>query len=438
MGHVAGEQRHRDDRPEDQKVTALTGLGFKDHSIAGQGLDASKDSQRSIKTWPVFGTYLPDAIATLRSGNQTFLVTANEGDVREYDGLNAAGNEAVEVEDIALDATAFPNAVDLKKSGLGIGKLKVTSFNGDTDGDGDYDQLYAFGARSFSIWSTDGTLKFDSGDALERITKAAYPNNFNASSTNNTLDDRSDDKGPEPEGIAVASLFGRTYIFVMLERIGGVVVYEATNPTAPTFVQYINTRNFAAAGNTPSGRRSRRRGRSRHSCGVESKRQAAADRVKRGQRQSARVRDRSGEVTLGRWFTFLSARFGVGFVPLLCEMAYRRRACRSRFRRAGADLERRDGGLDRTRPACLRAPQRIDVAVQRRLHGHHPHAVGHTPAPQAGDHRCPKTCRDQRQLGGMLPSRVRDDRLVALCPQRVHQPVVAHGARLPHDPALVG
>jgi hypothetical protein len=233
-----------------RQVTALKGLGFKDHSIEGQGLDGSKDNQALIKTWPVLGMYLPDAIAMLKSGNQTFLVTANEGDVREYDGLNAAGNEAVEVEDIALDATAFPNAVDLKKGGLGIGKLKVTSFNGDTDGDGDYDQLYAFGARSFSIWSPDGTLKFDSGDALEQITKAAYPNNFNASSTNNTRDDRSDDKGPEPEGITVASLFGRTYIFVMLERIGGVVVYEATDPAAPTFVQYINTRNFAAAGNT--------------------------------------------------------------------------------------------------------------------------------------------------------------------------------------------
>ena len=92
--------------------------------------------------------------------------------------------------------TAFPNAADLKKGGAGIGKLKVTSFNGDTDGDGDYDELYPFGARSFSIWSPDGTLVFDSGDALEEITKAAYPANFNASNTNNTLDDRSDDKGP--------------------------------------------------------------------------------------------------------------------------------------------------------------------------------------------------------------------------------------------------
>ena len=233
-----------------RQVTALKGLGFKDHSVDGQGLDASKDSAALVKNWPVFGVYMPDAIATLRAGNQTLLVTANEGDVREYDGLNAAGREDVEIEDIALDPTAFPDAVNLKNSAVGIGKLKVTSFNGDTDGDADYDELYSFGARSFSIWSTAGQLVFDSGDDLEEITKAAYPNNFNASNTNNTLDDRSDDKGPEPEGVTVALLFGRTYIFVMLERIGGIVVYEAGNPAAPTFVQYINTRNFGAPGNT--------------------------------------------------------------------------------------------------------------------------------------------------------------------------------------------
>ena len=80
-----------------------------------------------------------------------------------------------------------------------------------------------------------------------RSRRRRFPANFNASNNNNTLDDRSDDKGPEPEGVTVASLFGRTYIFVMLERIGGVVVYEASNPSAPTFVQYINTRNFGGS-----------------------------------------------------------------------------------------------------------------------------------------------------------------------------------------------
>lgn len=130
--------------------------------------------------------------------------------------------------------------------------MKVSAFNGDTDADGDFDRLFTFGGRSFSLWTPDGSLVFDSGDALEQLTAAAHPAQFNASNTNNTIDDRSDDKGPEPEGVTVASLFGRTYLFVMLERIGGVVVYDVENPSAPALVQYINTRNFAAAPNTPA------------------------------------------------------------------------------------------------------------------------------------------------------------------------------------------
>lgn len=88
---------------------------------------------------------------------------------------------------------------------------------------------------------------------MEQLTATAFPATFNASSTNNTRDDRSDDKGPEPEGLTVARLFGRQYLFVVLERIGGVVVYELNDPRAPTFVQYINERNFAGPGTAAAG-----------------------------------------------------------------------------------------------------------------------------------------------------------------------------------------
>ena len=226
-------------------VTSLLPLGYKNHNLAGQGLDGSRDDRAiGIRPWPLLGLYQPDTIAAFRHQNATYLVTANEGDVREYGGLNAAGNEAVEVEDIELDPTAFPDFATIQHRVLGVGRLKVTSFDGDTDGDGDFDRLHPFGGRSFSVWSETGALVFDSGDALERLTAAAQPANFNASNTNNTLDDRSDDKGPEPEGVTVAQLFGRPYLFVMLERIGGVVVYELSDPAAPRFVQYINTRVF--------------------------------------------------------------------------------------------------------------------------------------------------------------------------------------------------
>src|SRR5678815_1805137 len=119
-------------------------------------------------------------------------------------------------------------------------RLNVTTKLGDTDGDGDYDQLYSFGARSFSVWTSGGTLVSDSGDELERITAAAYPQNFNATNTGNTFDNRSDDKGPEPEGIALGTIDGRPYAFITLERIGGVMVYDVSDPAAPVFVQYLN------------------------------------------------------------------------------------------------------------------------------------------------------------------------------------------------------
>ncbi|BAQ66145.1 choice-of-anchor I domain-containing protein [Geminocystis sp. NIES-3709] len=107
-----------------------------------------------------------------------------------------------------------------------------------------YDELYAFGTRSFTIWDSEGNLVFDSGDDFERITAQAFPDYFNASNSNNDFDNRSDNKGPEPEGVTVGTIYGETYAFVGLERIGGVMVYNVTNPETPEFVQYINTRDF--------------------------------------------------------------------------------------------------------------------------------------------------------------------------------------------------
>ncbi len=96
------------------------------------------------------------------------------------------------------------------------------------DGDGDHDAIVAFGARSFSIWDADsGEQVFDSGDDFERITAEALgTTGFNATDDENGFDDRSDDKGPEPEALAVGEVGGRRYAFIGLERTGGIMVYE--------------------------------------------------------------------------------------------------------------------------------------------------------------------------------------------------------------------
>ena len=222
--------------------TELRGLGFKNHSLPGNALDASdRDNAINIANWPVFGMYQPDAVASFRYRGDTFLITANEGDARDYDAFA----EEVRVSSLKLDPIAFPDATFLKNSAR-LGRLNVTKTLGNPDGDGDYDALYAFGARSFSIRDASGALVFDSGDQIEQITAQFLPAFFNSSNdSNNSFDTRSDNKGPEPEGVTVGELYGRTYAFIGLERIGGVIVYDVTVPTSPRFIQYVNNKDFS-------------------------------------------------------------------------------------------------------------------------------------------------------------------------------------------------
>lgn len=236
-------------------VTELVGLGTKDHNAVGNGLDASDRDGIPVATagrinfqnWPVRGLYLPDAIASYKVGAETYLVLANEGDSRDW----AAYSEEIRIGAMVLDPTVFPEAVaaDLKKSGK-LGRLKATTAQGDTNGNGIFKELYTFGSRSFSIRDSAGNLVWDSGDQFERITAELNPSFFNSNHEINKFDDRSDDKGPEPESVAIGKAFGRTYAFIGLERIGGVMVFDVTDPAAPEFVQYQNNRDFTKATNT--------------------------------------------------------------------------------------------------------------------------------------------------------------------------------------------
>lgn len=239
-------------------VTRLFALGTKDHNLAGNGLDPSDRDNGSggpairIGSWPIFGMYQPDGIAAYDYRDHTYLVTANEGDARSYSGYD----EEVRVGSgsYVLDPTRFPAATaTILKNNANLGRLTVTRATGNSDGDGDYDSIHVFGARSFSIWTDYGMLVFDSGDDFEQITALASPAGFNSGNdANGSFDTRSDNKGPEPEGVALGKINGRLYAFVGLERIGGIMVYDVTNPFSPAFIQYINTRNFGgnpAAGN---------------------------------------------------------------------------------------------------------------------------------------------------------------------------------------------
>ncbi|WP_052460741.1 choice-of-anchor I family protein [Microbacterium gorillae] len=232
-------------------VTDIRSFGYKDHGVAGQGLDPSdKDGAFEIRTFPgLHGAYMPDGIASYRANDTTYLVTANEGDAREWGDYV----EPSRVKDLAEDGYG-PVCPDSPLADLtgdaDLGRLNVTRELGFNDAAGCYDSLYAFGGRSFSIWTTDGTQVFDSGDAFESITAAAIPEYVNSNHTEANLEGRSDDKGPEPENLVIGEVGGRTYAFVGLERVGGVMVYDITDPAHAAFVTYVNNRDFAADAET--------------------------------------------------------------------------------------------------------------------------------------------------------------------------------------------
>jgi DNA-binding beta-propeller fold protein YncE len=215
-------------------ITNIFPLGFKDYNSAGNEIDPSdRDNALTLGKWNVKGVYMPDAIAVLESGGIPYLFTANEGDAREYAGFS----EVKRIKDIKLDATAFPTGNTLKQDAQ-LGRLNITTTLGDTDGDGDFDALYSFGSRSFSVWNgLDGSQVFDSKNELDVKTIAA-----------GIYDDtRSDDKATEPEGIAIGKIGNKQVAFVGMERADAVAVYDVTIPTKPVFLQLLK------CGDAPEG-----------------------------------------------------------------------------------------------------------------------------------------------------------------------------------------
>lgn len=216
-----------------KKILQIIPLGFKNYGLGVNAIDPSdKDNLGQLNQWPVKGMYLPDAIAFFEQGGAPYLITANEGDVREWAGFA----ENKRVKDLKLDPVAFPDAT--LKTDAKLGRLNVTKTMGDIDNDGDYDELYSFGARSFSIWNANnGTLTFDSGNELERkcIESLYYDDN------------RSDDKGVEPEGVVLGWVGRKPVAFIGMERADAIAIYDISSPSSPRFIKLLKT------GDAPEG-----------------------------------------------------------------------------------------------------------------------------------------------------------------------------------------
>lgn len=231
------------------KIETIFPLGFKDHQASGNELDPSdRDGGAMLGNWPVKGMYLPDAIAMYRSSSIPYLITANEGDSRlrptSDDALppleeGELFNEEERVADVTLDSTIFPNALELQ-SNTQLGRLKITNTLGDIDGDGDYDELYSFGTRSFTIRNGfTGQIVYESGSDLEKFVFEKAGALYD--------DGRSDDKGVEPESVAVGRIGSRVLAFVGLERADALVVVDVTSPYSPIYLQVLRT------GDAPEG-----------------------------------------------------------------------------------------------------------------------------------------------------------------------------------------
>ena len=263
-------------------VTAVSALGFKNYAIPGNELDASnRDGGVNIRNWPVYGVYMPDGADAFDFNGTTYVVTANEGDGREY--LTDADDEAdctaqggfdfddgdclhyldeIRIKDVtdtgaSFDGDLYTRAGADFEDDENLGRLKIIAnlglagacpslaTTGQPASGCEYEALYSYGARSFSIWNMDsGQPVFDSGSDFEVITANRLGDSFNASNDDNEGDDRSDDKGPEPEAIEVAVIDDKRYAFIGLERVGGIMVYNISNPESAEFVQYINPRDF--------------------------------------------------------------------------------------------------------------------------------------------------------------------------------------------------
>ncbi|MGB0864380.1 MAG: choice-of-anchor I family protein [Saprospiraceae bacterium] len=221
------------------KIVQYAGLGFKDYSLPANRVDFSdKDGGIRLKNWNVKGVYQPDAIAAYTASGKTYFVTANEGDSRDYDGYSSE----TRLKNLNLDKDAFPNGDQLKENAQ-LGRLKTFTPDviGDIDNDGDVDEIYAYGGRSFSIWDDKGQLVWDSKGDFEDFFAKNFPDFFNYGNTSDKIDYRSDDKGSEPEAITVGQINGRTYAFIGLERQSGIIIYNITNPKFPYFVDYLHS-----------------------------------------------------------------------------------------------------------------------------------------------------------------------------------------------------
>ena len=204
---------------------------------------SDRDSGAGPRTYKnVVGASQPDAIAAFKVGLGEYFLTANEGDAREYSCIN----DDVRAASLKVDARRFPDWKSLSGNAA-LGRAKVNPTIGDKEGDGDIDTIHLRGSNSMTMYR-NGIVIWDSGDLLDRIqTQAFGVANINGahslSSDKSTMNfvgqDRSDDKGAEPEGVTTGMVGDRRIAVLVLERMSALVIFDITQPRTPVFQEWI-------------------------------------------------------------------------------------------------------------------------------------------------------------------------------------------------------
>lgn len=201
-----------------KRFERIYSLGLKDFSLPGNEIDPNdRDGKIELRSAPVQGLYQPDTIAAYEHRGRTYLVMANEGDSRD--------NGDDDGEDERRGAAGSGEA-EYVPDGSELARLTLSNVDSAKGG-----PLVAFGGHSFSIRDAAGRIVFDSGSQLEReaIRLGLYD------------EGRSDNKGVEPEGVALLRIEGRVLAFIGLERTlkAALAVYDVTDPEAVEYIDMI-------------------------------------------------------------------------------------------------------------------------------------------------------------------------------------------------------
>ena len=221
-------------------IENICSAGYEDYEKYPIDIDKKDAAYRPVSYPSLRGIRMPDGISLFESNGKTYIVTANEGDSREW---NEYLNEAEC--NFGKGQTSPSGKITAENSGL-TGKVVFFDQNDYEGLNSEYD--YLFGGRSFTVYCVDGSgMKevYTSGNELEAKTAAYFPQYFNCSNDSAEIDDRSGKKGVEAESVTIGTVGEKTYAFIGLERIGGVMAYDITNPDKILFANYINSRDFS-------------------------------------------------------------------------------------------------------------------------------------------------------------------------------------------------